>query len=161
MANTFFTNSKWTVEKYLNNLVSCIENSEVCVARFVTDDGEWFGTAGKKEEATEVEIVQVDMQKVDLGAMIEEFNAVFRSLEKGENAEVAADCVVENYYDRALIYTRRIKKLLELDAPSFIIETEKKMLADSLALKRIAIHCETLSAENYFYSTCKESKNNR
>lgn len=82
------------------------------------------------------------MQKVDLGAMIEEFNAVFRSLEKGENAEIAADCVVENYYDRALIYTRRIKKLLEIDAPSFIIETEKKMLADSLALKRIAIHCD-------------------
>lgn len=61
-------------------------------------------------------------------------------LEKGEDVEVSGrvGCVAK-LLTRAVVYVARVKKLLELDAPKFIIDNEKEMLIDSLALKNIAV----------------------
>lgn len=147
MSSTFFAKSEWTKEEYLKNMLSCIENGRLKIARFRTDEGISFGTAETWEEVDEIEEVEADMQKVDYEKIQATIDCVTARLENREAVEIVAG-KVQRFYDRALVYVKRIEKLLEIGAPNMIIENEKIMLADSLFLNAIAVGEKTVLAKD-------------
>lgn len=142
MDKVFFAKNEWTTEEYVKNMFGYIENENLSIARFNTDDGISFGTAESFDDATEIEKIKVDTKKVNYDKIKEEFDCVIGCLEKGEKVEITCGRVPK-LNGRSIIYVKRIKKLIELDAPKIIIENEKKMLIDSLTLKNIAVGLKT------------------
>lgn len=142
MDKVFFAKNEWTTEEYIKNLFDCIENEKLCIARFNTDDGISFGTAESFDDATEIEKIKVDAEKVNCDKIKEEFDDVIACLERDDNVEIVCGRVPK-FNGRSIIFAKRIKKLIELNASKIIIENEKKMLIDSLTLKNIAVGLKT------------------
>ena len=134
MEKVFMTKGVTTPEEYLKNMLDCIdENGELYISREM--DEFTFCTAESEEESSHVEKVKVDVKFVDYSVLYGFYNQVLNGLKDGTFwDEYPASAEIGKYGDRMVTFVKRIEKLMEWDAPAFIIQIEKCMLIDSIVL---------------------------
>lgn len=119
-----------TPEEYLKNMIECIdENGELDIARDVFEDLA-FNVADSEEKTTHIEKVKLDVTLADYDEICAFYKNALNNL-KAFIEKHSPECN-NHYCDRMVLYARRINKLIELEAPKFIIENEKYMLIDSI-----------------------------
>lgn len=133
MRKVFTVNVATTPEDYLKNMLDCIDkNGELDIARDILEDLA-FDTAESEEEATHIERIKLDFTLADYDEICDCYKNALNNL-KAFIEKHSPECKSNDYCDRMVLYATRINKLIELDAPKFIIENEKYMLIDSILL---------------------------
>lgn len=128
-----------TPEEYLKNMIDCVdENGELDIARdTLRESGEdgfiAFGTAESEEKTTHIEKVKLDVTLTDYDEICAFYKNALNNL-KAFIEKHSPECKNNYYCDRMVLYARRINRLIELEAPKFIIENERYMLIDSILL---------------------------
>ena len=136
-ATSFHEKFNLTPEEYLKNMIDCVdENGELNIARdILMEPGEdgfiAFGTAESEKKATHIEKLKLDVALADYDEICVFYKNALNNL-KAFIKKHSPECKNNYYCSRMICYARRINKLIELDAPKFIIENEKYMFMDSI-----------------------------
>ena len=159
--NKEFSFTDVTPEKYLETMLSCIENGELYIAH--KEDDVSIELAADLSAASYVKRYVIDIAKMDIADIIEKEQSlsnickeisgkikrrsIVREILKAEVKKVAAEkqICIENIYNRAL----RLEKLYELGAPDFIIHNERRYLIESIALNAFATECDVIGKEDF------------
>lgn len=134
MKKVFMAKGVTTPEEYLKNMLDCIdENGELSIAREVDDIT--FCTAESEEESSHTEKVKVDVKLADYNGLYDFYNHILNGLKDGSIwNEYSPLAKIGKYGDRMVTFARRIDKLTDLQAPALVLQVEKCMLIDSIAL---------------------------
>lgn len=159
--NKEFSFADVTSEKYLETMLSCIENGELYIAQ--KEDDVSIELATNLSDASYVKRYVVDVSKMDIVDIIEKEKAlsnlckeisgkikrrsIVREILKVEINKVIAEkqMCIENIFNRAL----RLEKLYELGAPDFVIYNERLYLIENIALNAFATGCEGIGKEDF------------
>lgn len=159
--NKEFSFADVTSEKYLETMLSCIENGELYIAQ--KEDDVSIELATNLSDASYVKRYVVDVSKMDIVDIIEKEKAlsnlckeisgkikrrsIVREILKVEINKVIAEkqMCIENIFNRAL----RLEKLYELGAPDFVIYNERLYLIENIALNAFATECEVIKKEDF------------
>lgn len=159
--NKEFSFTGVTPEKYLETMLSCIENGELYIAQ--KEDDVSIELAADLTDASYAKRYVIDVAKMDIAGIIEKEQSlsnickeisgkikrrsIVREILKAEVKKVAAEkqICIENIYNRAL----RLEKLYELGAPDFIIHNERRYLIESIALNAFATECDVIGKEDF------------
>ena len=159
--NKEFSLTGITPEKYLETMLSCIENGELYIAQ--KEDDVSIELAADLSDASYVKRYAVDASKMDIADIIEKEMALsnickeisgkikrrsmVREMIKAEIIKVATEkqMCIENIFNRAL----RLEKLYELGALDFVIHNERLYLIESIALNAFATECEVIGIEDF------------
>ena len=159
--NKGFSFTSITSKKYLETMLSCIENGELYIAQ--KEDDVSIELAADLSDASYAKRYVVDVSKMDIANIIEKEKAlsnickeisgkikrrsIAREMLKAEVIKVAAEkqMCIENIFNRAL----RLEKLYELGAPDFVIHNERLYLIENLALNAFATECEVIEKGDF------------
>lgn len=159
--NKEFSFTGVTPEKYLETMLSCIENGELYIAQ--KEDDVSIELATNLSAASYVKRYAVDASKMDIADIIEKEMALSnickeisgkikrRSMvremikEHVKNIVKGKQMCMENIFNRAL----RLEKLYELGAPDFVIHNERLYLIENIALNAFATECEVIEKEDF------------
>ena len=159
--NKEFSFTDITLEKYLETMLSCIENGELYIAQKKDDVS--IELAVNLSAASYVKRYVIDIAKMDIAGIIEKEQSlsnickeisgkikrrsIVHEILKAEVKNVAAgkQMYIENIYNRAL----RLEKLYELGAPDFIIHNERLYLVENIALNASATECDVIGKEDF------------
>ena len=159
--NKEFSFTDITSEKYLETMLSCIENGELCIAQ--KEDDVSVELAADLTDASYVKRYVIDVAKIDIADIIAKEQllsnickeisgkikrrSIAREILKAEVKKVAAEkqMCIKNIFNRAL----RLEKLYELGAPDFVIHNERLYLIESIALNAFATECEVIEKEDF------------
>ena len=159
--NKEFSFADVTSEKYLETMLSCIENGELYIAQ--KEDDVSIELATNLSDASYVKRYVVDVSKMDIVDIIEKEKAlsnlckeisgkikrrsIVREILKVEINKVIAEkqMCIENIFNRAL----RLEKLYELGAPDFVIYNERLYLIENIALNAFVTECEVIKKEDF------------
>lgn len=159
--NKEFSFTGVTPEKYLETMLSCIENGELYIAH--KEDDVSIELAADLTDASYVKRYVIDVSKMDIADIIEKEQSlsnickeisgkikrrsIAREILKAEVKKVAAEnqVCIENIFNRAL----RIERLYELGAPDFVIHNERLYLIENIALNAFATECEVIEKEDF------------
>lgn len=159
--NKEFSFTGVTPEKYLETMLSCIENGELYIAH--KEDDVSVELAADLTDASYVKRYVIDVAKMDIAGIIEKEQSlsnickeisgkikrksIAREILKAEVIKVAAEkqVCIENIFIRAL----RIERLYELGAPDFVIHNERLYLIENIALNAFATECEVIEKEDF------------
>ena len=159
--NKEFSLTGITPEKYLETMLSCIENGELYIAQ--KEDDVSIELAADLSDASYAKRYVVDVSKKDIADIIEKEKALsnickeisskikrrsmVREMIKAEIIKVATEkqMCIENIFNRAL----RLEKLYELGAPDFVIHNERLYLIENIALNAFATECEVIEKEDF------------
>lgn len=159
--NKEFSFTGVTPEKYLETMLSCIENGELYIAH--KEDDVSIELAADLTDASYAKSYAVDVSKMDIADIIEKEQSlsnickeisgkikrrsIAREILKAEVIEVAAEkqMCIENIFNRAL----RLEKLYELGAPDFVIHNERLYLIENIALNAFATECDVIGIEDF------------
>lgn len=166
--NKGFSFTSITSKKYLETMLSCIENGELCIAQ--KEDDVSVELAADLTDASYVKRYVIDVAKMDIAGIIEKEQSlsnickeisgkikrrsIVREILKAEVKKVAAEkqMCIKNIFNRAL----RLEKLYELGAPDFVIHNERRYLIESIALNAFATECEVIGIEDFSKSSAFE-----
>jgi len=134
MKKIFMVKGTTTPEEYLKNMLDSIdENGELNVAR--ESDDVTFCTAETEEDASHIEKAKVDVNLVDYDKLYAYYLKAIAGITNGSFvAELPCDEKLGKYGKRMSVFAKRIGRLIGLQAPAIIIQTEKCMLIDSIVL---------------------------
>ena len=159
--NKEFSFTGVTPEKYLETMLSCIENGELYIAH--KEDDVSIELAADLTDASYAKRYAIDVAKMDIAGIIEKEQSlsnickeisgkikrksIAREILKAEVIKVAAEkqVCIENIFNRAL----RIERLYELGAPDFVIHNERLYLIENIALNAFATECEVIGKESF------------
>ena len=159
--NKEFSFTGVTPEKYLETMLSCIENGELCIAQ--KEDDVSVELAADLTDASYVKRYVIDVAKIDIADIIAKEQSlsnickeisgkikrrsIVREILKAEVKNVAAgkQMCIESIFNRTL----RLEKLYELGAPDFVIHNERLYLIENLALNAFATECEVIGKEDF------------
>lgn len=159
--NKEFSFTGVTPEKYLETMLSCIENGELYIAH--KEDDVSIELAADLADTSYVKRYVIDVAKMDIAGIIEKEQSlsnickeisgkikrrsIAREILKAEVIKVAAEkqMCIKNIFNRAL----RIERLYELGAPDFVIHNERRYLIESIALNAFATECEVIGKESF------------
>lgn len=159
--NKEFSFTGVTPEKYLETMLSCIENGELCIAQ--KEDDVSVELAADLTDASYVKRYVIDIAKIDIADIIEKEQSlsnickeisgkikrrsIVRAILKSEVKNVAAgkQMCIESIFNRTL----RLEKLYELGAPDFVIHNERLYLVENIALNAFATECEVIGKEDF------------
>ena len=131
MKKVFTIKEVTTPEEYLKNMLDCIdENGELTIAREV---GKEFFCTAESENAEFTEKVKLDASFADYDSIYSVYKNALSNLDLfiAENSPESND---KPYRNRMLMFAERIKSLIELKAPSIVLQAEKCMLIDCIVL---------------------------
>ena len=164
--NKSFSFTSITSKKYLETMLSCIENGELYIAQ--KEDDVSIELAADLTDASYVKRYVIDVAKMDIADIIAKEQSlsnvckeisgkikrrsIAREILKAEVIKVAAEkqMCIENVLDRA----QRLEKLLELGAPDFVIHNERLYLIENIALNAFATECEMVEKEDFSKVFC-------
>ena len=164
--NKEFSFTGVTLEKYLETMLSCIENGELYIAQ--KEDDVSIELATNLSAASYVKRYVIDVAKIDIADIIAKEKvlsnickeisgkikrrSIVREILKAEVIKVAAEkqVCIENIFNRAL----RLEKLYELGAPGFVIHNERLYLIENIALNAFATECEMVEKEDFSKAFC-------
>ena len=150
-----------TPEKYLETMLSCIENGELYIAQ--KEDAVSIELAADLSDASSAKRYAVAASETDIADIIEKEKAlskickeisgkikrksIVREMLKEHVKNIAAgkQMCIESIFNRAL----RLEKLYELGAPDFVIHNERLYLVEGLALNAFATECEVVEKESF------------
>lgn len=150
-----------TSEKYLETMLSCIENSELYIAE--KEEKVSIELAVEFSEASYIKMYTVDVCKIDVINIIVKEKALSNICKdiaaKGEKektvlAEVKKSAeriaggegiCMTNVVNRA----QRVEKLYELGAPDLVVNNERLYLLEYLSLNEIATKCNIIKREDF------------
>ena len=159
--NKEFSFTGVTPEKYLETMLSCIENGELYIAQ--KEDDVSIGLAVNLSAASYVKRYVIDVAKMDIADIIEKEQSlsnickeisgkikrrsIVREMLKAEVKNVAAgkQMCIESIFNRTL----RLEKLYELGAPDFVIHNERLYLIENIALNAFATECDVIGKEDF------------
>lgn len=159
--NKEFSFTGVTLEKYLETMLSCIENGELYIAQ--KEDDVSIELAADLTDASYVKRYVIDVAKMDIADIIAKEQSlanvskeisgkikrrsIAREILKAEVIKVAAEkqMCIKNIFNRAL----RLEKLYELGAPDFVIHNERLYLVENIALNAFATECEVIGIEDF------------
>ena len=159
--NKSFSFTSITSKKYLETMLSCIENGELYIAH--KEDDVSIELAADLTDASYAKRYVIDVAKMDIAGIIEKEQSlsnickeisgkikrrsIAREILKAEIIKVTAEkqMCIENIFNRAL----RLEKLYELGAPDFVIHNERLYLIENLALNVFATECEVIGIEDF------------
>ena len=159
--NKEFSFTGVTPEKYLETMLSCIENGELYIAQ--KEDDVSIELAADLTDASYVKRYVIDAAKMDIAGIIEKEKAlsnickeisgkikrrsIVREMLKEHVKNIAAEkqMCIENIFSRAL----RLKKLYELGAPDFVIHNERLYLIENIALNAFAAEREVIEKKDF------------
>ena len=159
--NKEFSFTDLTLEKYLETMLSCIENGELYIAQ--KEDDVSIELAADLSDASYVkrytgdvsginaaDIIAKERRFADIGKEISgkiKRKSIAREMIKAEVKDVAAgkQMCIENIFNRTL----RLEKLYELGAPDFVIHNERLYLIENLALNAFATECEMIDKKDF------------
>ena len=159
--NKGFSFTSIASKKYLETMLSCIENGELCIAQ--KEDDVSVELAADLTDASYVKRYVIDVAKIDIADIIAKEQllsnickeisgkikrrSIAREILKAEVIKVAAEkqICIENIFNRAL----RLEKLYELGAPDFVIHNERLYLVENIALNAFATECEVIGIEDF------------
>ncbi len=142
---TVFTCNKFNnPKKYLDGLFKATdEQGRLYIARY--ENGVSFYTAEMEELATVVESCSMTWDKDSYSSVWEEYKALVAELEEiAKRGDDIAIAILSNRFGGSFTARRianraqRVCKLLERGAPELVIDNEKCMLIDSLALHKFS-----------------------
>ena len=166
--NKEFSFTGVTPEKYLETMLSCIENGELYIAH--KEDDVSIELAADLTDASYAKRYVIDVAKMDIAGIIEKEQSlsnickeisgkikrrsIAREILKAEVIKVAAEkqMCIKNIFNRAL----RLEKLYELGAPDFVIHNERLYLVENIALNAFATECEVIGIEDFSKSSAFE-----
>lgn len=159
--NKEFSLASIAPEKYLETMLSCIENGELYIA--YKEDDVSIELAADLPEASYVKRYTGDDPGINAADIITKEKALsnisqeisgklkrkskVREMLKAEVRNVAAEkqMCIENIFNCTL----RLEKLYELGAPDFVIHNERLHLIENLALNAFAKACEIIGKEDF------------
>ena len=159
--NKEFSFTGVTLEKYLETMLSCIENGELYIAQ--KEDDVSIELAADLTDASYVKRYVIDVAKMDIADIIAKEQSlsnvckeisgkikrrsIAREILKAEVIKVAAEkqMCIKNIFNRAL----RLEKLYALGAPDFVIHNERLYLVENIALNAFATECEVIEKEDF------------
>ena len=159
--NKSFSFTSITSKKYLETMLSCIENGELYIAQ--KEDDVSIELAVNLSAASYAKRYVIDVAKMDIAGIIEKEQSlsnvckeisgkikrrsIAREILKAEVIKVAAEkqMCIKNIFNRAL----RLEKLYELGAPDFVIHNERLYLIENLALNAFATECDVIGKEDF------------
>ena len=159
--NKGFSFTSIASKKYLETMLSCIENGELYIAQ--KEDDVSIELAADLTDASYAKKYVIDVVKMDIAGIIEKEQSlsnickeisgkikrrsIVREILKAEVKKVAAEkqICIENIFNRAL----RIERLYELGAPDFVIHNERLYLIENIALNAFAEECEVIGKESF------------
>lgn len=140
MEKFFWGKGRSDQNEYLKSMLNCIdENGNLSIGRYIDEDEEgWmaFCTAVSDEDMTHIETISLDKNLADFESIWQYFEYVVSGLQDGSFWEQNASTLEqgEGYSRRMLCFARRVQRLMELNAPKFLIEIERQCLIDSIVL---------------------------
>ena len=154
--NTEYTLGNLTPEEYLKKMLSCVEDGELCIAKTKTDVS--IELANNLKEASYLERYKIDLTKTDVAAIVAKEKEVFEACrelalkrQKRDETLAAVQIVVGEKIDRQGLRAEnvenracRLEKLLELGAPDFVVNSERRYLIEELALNAYATKSKTV-----------------
>ena len=159
--NKEFSFTGVTPEKYLETMLSCIENGELYIAQ--KEDDVSIELATNLLAASYVKRYVIDAAKMDIADIIEKEQSLSnickeisskikrRSMvremlkEHVKNIVAGKQMCIENIFNRAL----RLEKLYELGAPDFVIHNERLYLIENIALNAFAAEREVIEKKDF------------
>ena len=133
MKKVFTVKELISPEEYLNKMLACIdENGELTIAREC--DEVCFCTAHAQEDASHIEKVQLNKSAAKYDSLFRFYEQVRQGIEDGTLPEDFLANTSNKYATRLRTVTKRIAKLISMDAPTIIIENEKTLLMDCVVL---------------------------
>lgn len=159
--NKEFSFTGVTLEKYLETMLSCIENGELYIAQ--KEDDVSIELAADLTDASYVKRYVIGAAKMDIADIIEKEQSlsnickeisgkikrrsIVREILKAEIIKVTAEkqMCIENIFNRAL----RLEKLYALGAPDFVIHNERLYLIENIALNVFVTECEVIEKEDF------------
>ena len=159
--NKEFSFTGVTPEKYLETMLSCIENGELYIAQ--KEDDVSIELAADLTDASYVKRYVIDVAKMDIAGIIEKEQSlsnickeisskikrrsIVREMLKEHVKNIAAkkQMCIENIFNRAL----RLEKLYELGAPDFVIHNERLYLIENIALNAFAAEREVIEKKDF------------
>lgn len=134
MKKVFTIKGVITPEEYLKNMLDCIdENGELNIAR---EFGKEFFCTAESENSEFTERVKLDVALADYDSIYSFYNNALSNLDLFI-AENSLECNDKPYRNIVLMFAKRIKSLIELKAPSIVLQAEKCMLIDCIVLYKM------------------------
>ncbi len=133
--NTFVCKESTTPEEYLKDMISHVqEDGYLVVARDYEKDC-YFVTSNNLEDADLIEEFKLDGELADYDSLYSYYQHVLKGIE--DNSiwnELLLDATSNEYARRIYIFAKRLKGLIDINAPQALTDSEKIMLIDSILL---------------------------